>query len=106
VVVDCKGTVTFENAKAEELLGVGARQAVGKRLGQLVRLSDATTGAPESVPVSRPLLQKERVIRSGLVLTREDGSRLDVDVNISPLRDNADVVTGAALTLHERPGRN
>jgi PAS domain S-box-containing protein len=106
VVVDYKGTITFVNAKAETLLGVSSRHAVGKHVGQLVRLSDAATGAPESLPVSRPLLEKEMVLLSGLVLTRDDGSRIDVDVNISPLRDGADAVTGAALTLHQRPGRN
>lgn len=106
VAVDFKGTVTFVNARAEELLGVSSRQAVGRHLGELVRLTDAATGAPECLPVSRPLLERESVMLGGLVLSCDDGRRIDVDVNISPLRDEADVVTGAALTLHPRPGRN
>ena len=106
LVVDFKGTVTFVNSKAEALLGIPARQVVGKHYGQLLRLTSAATGAPAPIPVSRPLLQKDSVLLGGLVLELPGGGRREIDLNVSPLVDDTGAVTGAAFTLHPRPSRN
>jgi PAS domain S-box-containing protein len=71
IVTDTRGVVTFLNPVAAELTGWGPREAAGKPLEQVFRIVNEETGQPVESPVGKVL--------------REDGSRVDVSLTISPV---------------------
>jgi PAS domain-containing protein len=106
IVADVKGSISFLNPRASQLLGWAPAAAVGKFFGQVFRLVDRVTGATATLPVSRVLLEGEGVSLPDSLLLVEGAEKLDVDVNLSPTRNAAGNIEGLVLTFHPVTGRS
>ena len=86
------GTITSWNRGAEILYGYSAAEAVGQPISLII-----PPERPSELPAIMERLRRgERIDHYETVRVRKDGTRLDVSVSISPIRDNADRIVGAA----------
>jgi len=95
------GTITAWNHGAEKLFGYSASEAVGKPMLMLL--------PPERIEEESDILAR---IRSGesvehfeTVRTGKDGTRIDVSVTISPIRDGNGAIVGASKVARDITGR-
>ncbi len=86
------GTITSWNRAAELLYGHTAAEAVGRPISLII-----PPDLPDELPsIMERLRRGERVDHYETVRMRKDGARLDVSVSISPIRDDAGSIVGAA----------
>ena len=97
VAVDERGRITDFNAAAEELVGLPARETLGKRLDKVSRIigEDDVDLTPRFV---RPVVDSWSAQAE---LVAHDGSRVPVAVSAGPLRGAAGVLTGAVFVIRD-----
>ncbi len=95
------GTVTSWNAAAERLLGHLAREAMGRHIDRFLPIDgqDRAVGLLERIGRGEVIDQLESV---GL---RKDGSSVDVELRISPIRDEAGMAVGASAIARDVTAR-
>src|SRR5215204_1297163 len=91
------GTVTSWNAAAERMYGHASEEAVGRHISFIV---------PEELradlaDILARLGRGEPVERAETVRLRKDGSRLDVSLIVSPIRDRAGRLVGASTVARD-----
>jgi two-component system, cell cycle sensor histidine kinase and response regulator CckA len=91
------GTVTSWNAAAERMFGYSASEMIGRSIMTLI---------PEALhETERALLERirrgERVESDDAQRIRKDGTRIDVALCVSPIRDPSGVVVGASSIKRE-----
>jgi PAS domain S-box-containing protein len=87
-----EGTITSWNRAAEILYGYAAAEAVDRPISLII-----PPERPSELPaIMEQLRRGERIDHYETVRVRKDGTRLDVSVSISPIRDEADRIVGAA----------
>jgi two-component system cell cycle sensor histidine kinase/response regulator CckA len=101
IVTDVKGSITFINSRAAELLGPRANEATGKFFGEVFHLADQDKGGIAVLPISRVLMDGEMVSLPESLLHTAEGAMLHVDVNLAPARTAAGNIEGMVLTFHE-----
>ncbi len=91
------GVVTSWNASAERLYGYSAREAVGRSISMVIprELDDDLPGILER------LRRGERVDPYETVRLRRDGTRVDVSVTVSPIRDSRGRIVGASAITRD-----
>jgi PAS domain S-box-containing protein len=87
-----EGTITSFNAAAERLYGYTAEEAIGRHISFIVpeELRESLAGIHEQ------LARGEKVRDLETVRLRRDGTRVEVAVSISPVRDASGRIVGAA----------
>jgi PAS domain S-box-containing protein len=86
------GTITSWNRGAESLYGYSVAEAVGQPISLII-----SPERPSELPVIMERLRRgERIDHYETVRVRKDGTRLDVSVSISPIRDETGRIVGAA----------
>jgi PAS domain S-box-containing protein len=86
------GTIASWNRGAQRLFGYTAEEALGRPLSIL-----APPDHPDEIPGMLARLQRgESIDHYETVRVRKDGSRVDVTLTISPVRDAEGTVTGAS----------
>ncbi|HWS87500.1 MAG TPA: PAS domain S-box protein [Pyrinomonadaceae bacterium] len=95
------GTVTSWNAAAERLYGYTAEEAVGRHVSFIV---------PEELhaqlaDIHERLGRGEKVSAVETARVRKDGTRVEVAISISPVRDSAGRVVGAAAIARDITAR-
>ena len=89
---DLNGTIVSWNGGAERLYGYRADEMIGESLARLE--------PPESIDEIPVLLKRlrsgDRIDHYETVRVCKDGSRVDVSLTISPVRNSDDVIVGAA----------
>lgn len=97
IAVDDRGRVTDFNAAAEELLGVPARDVLGRTLDKVCTVTgeDGVDRTPRFV---RPVVESWS---AQLDVTGPGGSSVPVAVSAGPLRGPAGVLTGAVFVLRD-----
>ena len=107
VGVDRTGHIIFMSQAAAAMLGITAREAVGRPFYTTVRLLDAD-GAPISAHAS-PLLAPgpDRQPQQGTAhwVARADGTRFPVDWRSTPVIED-DIVTGVVVTFEDTTERH
>ncbi len=103
VTTDVQGTIDYLNAAAERLLGIARDAALGKRLSDLVLLVDEADHRDLGDPVGRCLKEGRRVSlgRRALMMVREGGRELSVELTASPITGPADKPSGAVVIMHD-----
>jgi diguanylate cyclase (GGDEF)-like protein/PAS domain S-box-containing protein len=103
IAIDDKGHITYMNRAAEQLTGSDALQASGKSLEEIVSLVDETDRRLLTDPVHQALVSGAPVTlsRRTLLLARANGSEHLIELSVSPIRNEAREVVGAALLLHD-----
>jgi PAS domain S-box-containing protein len=91
---DLEGKVTSWNAGAESLYGVPADEAIGKSLEVLAPpgLQSGTRLMLEAIRKGEPVAEFDTVI-----LTRQDGTQVDISSTVSPVKDESGKNIGIAI---------
>jgi PAS domain S-box-containing protein len=90
--VDLKGVILSWNAGAERIHGYAREEVVGRPENFL-----APPDRPDEIPqILARLNRGERVEHFETVRVRKDGTRIDVSLAISPIRDASGRITGAS----------
>jgi len=92
-----EGRITSWNAAAERMYGYTAREAVGQHISLIV----PPERKPQLEEILAGLRRGEKVEQLETVRVRKDGSRLDVAVSVSPVRDDAGATVGAATIARD-----
>jgi PAS domain S-box-containing protein len=91
------GTVTSWNRSAERLYGYAADEIIGRSITTIVPLDRRH----EVVEIMARLAQGERIAHHETERLRKDGTRVEVSVSISPIRDGRGRITGAATIARD-----
>ena len=86
------GTITSWNAAAERMFGYRADETVGRSIALII----PPEHRHEEAGLLARLARGERIEHFGTVRMRKDGSRVDVSLTISPVRDASGRVVGAS----------
>jgi PAS domain S-box-containing protein len=87
-----EGNLTAWNPGAEKLYGYSAAEAIGQSMRMLL----PPERADEETDILKRIRRGEGVEHFDTVRVRKDGSRVDVSVRISPIRDAGGRITGAS----------
>ena len=90
---DLNGVITSWNKGAERLFGYTAQEAVGKTVTELLIPEDRWEEEPN---ILARLRRGERVDHFETVRRRKDGTRLDISLTISPVKDGDGRIVGAS----------
>jgi diguanylate cyclase (GGDEF)-like protein/PAS domain S-box-containing protein len=102
VTTDEVGNVEYLNPVAEQLTGWERRDAEGLPIGEIVRLTDESTGADVENPVLRCLAEGRVVqLADNVVLTSRDGVPVAIQDSAAPIQDRNGVVVGAVMVFHD-----
>lgn len=100
IATDLAGEVTFMNQTAVELTGWTLADALGRPLGEIFRIEDASTGEPLPNPADTALQSGETVsLRNNTRLMRADGSCIMISDSAAPIRGPE--VQGAVLVFSD-----
>ncbi len=86
------GVITSWNAGAERLFGYSAEEAVGEPISMIIPLDRRG----EETRILARLSQGERIDHFDTVRVRKDGTKLEISLTISPVRDAAGKIIGAS----------
>jgi CheY-like chemotaxis protein len=100
VEADVKGEIIYCNQAAAKLLSCDQQKARGQVLGQVFQLLDED-GAPALLPVSRVLLEGRTVELKNVVISNGGEDHHLVDLQLTPIRNEADSISGVVLSFHE-----
>jgi two-component system CheB/CheR fusion protein len=89
---DLNGIIQTWNRGAERLFGYTAKEAVGQPVSMLI----PEDHADEELGILSRVRRGERVDTYETVRKRKDGSRIDVALTVSPVRDNTGTIVGAS----------
>lgn len=94
---DLNGVITSWNSAAERIFGYSAKEAVGQSMTLIIpaELRDQERDFLER------LAQGERIEQLDTVRVAKDGRRIDVQLTISPIRDEAGRIVGASKIIHD-----
>jgi PAS domain S-box-containing protein len=104
VACDAAGTVVFHNAYADRLCG-GPPGAAPACWGPEACAANGHRLANFTAPLHEVLAGGGPVVDRELSIQRPDGSRIDVLLNITPLRDHAGAVSGAVNIVQDITAR-
>jgi PAS domain S-box-containing protein len=92
-----QGIVTSWNAAAERLFGYTAEEMIGRSILQVI----PAELYPEEDRILGEIRSGHRIERYETVRVRKDGSRVRVSLTVSPIRDPAGNIVGAAKVAHD-----
>jgi PAS domain S-box-containing protein len=87
-----EGVITTWNSGAERLFGYSAKEAVGQPISMIIPLDRRD----EEKKILAQLRQGERIDHFDTVRVRKDGTKLEISLTISPVRDAAGKIIGAS----------
>lgn len=98
---DLNGIVTHWNRSAERLLGYSAEEMIGQPISRII--PPDSTG--EELRILSAIRSGEFIAPYESILLRKDGSRLDVSLTVSPIRNAAGHVTGGSTIVRDNTER-
>src|SRR3984885_9122523 len=96
-----EGIITSWNAGAERLFGYTAKEAVGQHISMIIpqdRRDEETT-------ILAKLRKGERIEHFDTIRMRKDGTKLEISLTISPVRDAEGKIIGASKIARDVTGR-
>jgi PAS domain S-box-containing protein len=91
------GIITSWNRSAERLFGYAAEEAIGQHISLIVPPDRRS----EEMGILEKLRRGERVDHFETVRLRKNGTRLDISLTISPLKDSSGRVVGASKVARD-----
>lgn len=102
VTVTSEKRISVFNPAAQEMFGLGAEEAVGRDLGELLYLVDERNGEALPCPLAAAVEQGRAVSHDEHVaLSRADGSTLAVELVAAPIRSDENAAAGGVLVLRD-----
>lgn len=98
---DLHGIVTSWNPAAERIFGYTAVEMVGESITCII----PPERADEEPEILRRLARGERIDHFETVRVRKDGTRVEVSVTISPIRDGSGQIVGASKIARDITGQ-
>ena len=99
LAADPKGAVSRVNAVALQLLGKREVDCLGKKLSEVVRISCGNPPVPETLSVTRTIIDNEPVEKTDCRLAAADNAFVRVDYRLAPLKNRNNNTIGAILFL-------
>jgi len=96
-----EGVITSWNKGAERLFGYTAKEAVGQPISMIIPLDRRD----EETRILARLRQGEPIEHFDTVRVRKDGTKFDISLSISPVRDAAGKIIGASKIARDITGR-
>src|SRR5580704_13757273 len=94
---DINGIITSWNPGAERLYGYSAAEAIGMSVDVL-----GPPERPDEVPgITKKVMQGEPIQHHASERIRKDGTRITVDISLSPIRNERGDVIGASSIAHD-----
>jgi len=96
-----EGIITSWNAGAERLFGYTAKEAIGQHISMIIpqdRRDEETT-------ILAKLRRGERIDHFDTIRMRKDGTKLEISLTISPVRDAEGKIIGASKIARDVTGR-
>jgi PAS domain S-box-containing protein len=105
--VDTERRIVFINPAAAAILGIDARAAIGKRIGQIVHhlAPDGTRLPDEDSPILGPLKDRKAHQAIDQIFARVDGAYLPVDYVATPMIER-DQLTGVVVSFNDNTARH
>jgi len=95
------GVITSWNSGAERLFGYTAKEAIGQPISMIIPLDRRD----EETRILARLRQGERIDHFDTIRVRKDGTKLEISLSISPVRDAAGKIIGASKIARDISGR-
>src|SRR5271155_3282059 len=95
------GVITSWNSGAERLFGYSAKEAVGQAISMIIPFDRRD----EETRILARLSQGERIDHFDTVRVRNDGTKLEISLTISPVRDAAGKIIGASKIARDISAR-
>ena len=96
-----EGIITSWNAGAERIYGYSSKEAIGKPSSMLVPMD-----CPDETPEILECLKRgETVDHFETVRLRKDGKEIQVEITVSPIRDEMERIVGASTIARDISGR-
>jgi two-component system sensor histidine kinase UhpB len=96
-----EGVITSWNAGAERLFGYTAWEAIGRHISMIIPLDRRD----EETSILARLSQGQQIDHFDTIRLRKDGSKLEISLTISPLRDASGKIIGASKIARDISGR-
>src|ERR1700675_3741556 len=96
-----EGVITSWNKGAERLFGYTAKEAIGQPISMIIPLDRRD----EETRILARLRQGEPIEHFDTVRVRKDGTKFDISLSISPVRDAAGKIIGASKIARDITGR-
>ncbi len=96
-----EGIITSWNGGAERLFGYTAKEAIGQPISMIIPLDRRG----EETTILARLRQGERIDHFDTTRLRKDGTKLEISLSISPVRDGAGKIIGASKIARDISGR-
>jgi PAS domain S-box-containing protein len=87
-----EGVITSWNPGAERIFGYTAKEAIGQSISLIIPADRAT----EEITILEKIGRGERIDHFDTVRVRKDGTKLDISLTISPVRDSANKIIGVS----------
>jgi PAS domain S-box-containing protein len=96
-----EGVITSWNGGAERLFGYTAKEAVGQPISMIIPLDRRD----EETRILARIRQGEPIEHFDTVRVRKDGTKVEISLSISPVRDAAGKIIGASKIARDITGR-
>jgi PAS domain S-box-containing protein len=96
-----EGVITSWNRGAERHFGYTAKEAVGQHISMIIPFDRRD----EETTILAKLRQGERIDHFDTIRVRKDGSKLEISLTISPVRDASGKIIGASKIARDVAGR-
>jgi PAS domain S-box-containing protein len=96
-----EGVITSWNRGAERLFGYTAKEAIGQPISMIIPLDRRD----EETRILARLRQGEPIEHFDTVRVRKDGTKVEISLSISPVRDAAGKIIGASKIARDITGR-
>jgi PAS domain S-box-containing protein len=91
------GTIVSWNPGAERIYGYSAKEVIGKPISLLI----PPDHSDETAQILNKVTRGERIDHFETVRMRKDGTRIDVSLTISPIKDATGEITGASTIARD-----
>jgi two-component system, cell cycle sensor histidine kinase and response regulator CckA len=96
LTIDSDRNITFVNAAAEAILGLGAAELLGEPLSEAVRLVVESTGQ-----MLVDMLDAPQIAENRCVLLASDGREIAVELTVAPIHAESGMADGAIVVLRD-----
>jgi diguanylate cyclase (GGDEF)-like protein/PAS domain S-box-containing protein len=103
VTTDAEGYINYINPVAEDLAGWSVAEATGKKLTDIMRLTDQTSGKTIPDPVAECLASVEKVYITGETVLQGThvSQQYSIEITVSPIRSVSGSIIGTVLVFHD-----
>ncbi len=99
---DAAGNITFVNRVAESLTGWSSREAMGRPVGEVIRVIDANNRETVPIPIWQSLKRDRKAhLRANCLLVRRDGTEIPIEDSVAPIHDRSGRAIGAVIVFRD-----